>query len=81
MIARNLPGRTSKQCRARWTTSSNPAINHALWSSSEDEKLKQLYDKHGSKWTFIATHFTGEDGGIRTADQCRIRFNYFFKKV
>lgn len=80
VIAKHLPGRTSKQCRERWITSSNPAINHENWRNSEDEKLKRLHAKHGPKWSFIAKHFTNESGKIRNASQCKVRFRSVSKE-
>lgn len=50
-------------------------INKEKWIQEEDELLKELAKKHGSRrWHLVAAHFRGRTG--RTAKQCRERYRY-----
>ncbi|MDR0445406.1 MAG: hypothetical protein LBG98_03980 [Puniceicoccales bacterium] len=58
-VAEWLPGRTTRQCRDRWTKFLDPNINHGPFSPEEDANLRQLIEEHGSKWTLLSRFFPG----------------------
>lgn len=64
-IAKDVPGRTRKQCRERWRYHLDPAVNREPWCDEEDEKLLRAYDELGSKWVEIARRLPG-----RTDNAC-----------
>jgi hypothetical protein len=74
-IASLVPGRTEKQCNARWHDVLNPSIaltarRAAAWTEEEDLNLKNSVEIHGGKdWEAIATLVPG-----RTKVQCRKRW-------
>jgi hypothetical protein len=51
LIARNVPGRTGKQCRERWIFGLDPTIIKDDWTKEEDEKLIKLQREHGNRWS------------------------------
>jgi myb proto-oncogene protein len=46
-IAKRLPGRTPKQCNAKWYRSLNPEIVRNQWSNEENLILKQAHAQFG----------------------------------
>ena len=42
MVARQLPGRSGKQCRERWFNHVDPDINHDPWTVEEDAIIIQV---------------------------------------
>ena len=46
-IAKCLPGRTPKQCNAKWYRSLNPEIVRNQWSNEENSILKQAHAQFG----------------------------------
>ena len=62
-IAEQMPGRDAKQCADRWNHHlKHPAIKKEPFTQEEDNRLKELVAKHGTKnWSFIAKHFTQEE--------------------
>ena len=73
-IAEQIPGRTNKQCRERWTNSLDSGISHSRWTPEEDELLIQKYKEFGSKWPKIKNFFNN-----RTDSQLRNRYSRLFK--
>lgn len=61
-IASNLPGRTARQCRERWSEYLNPSIKFQPWTNYEDSLLVSLVQTYGNKWTFISKMFNGRTG-------------------
>ncbi len=57
LIAREIPGRTAKQCRERWHHYLNPNLNEGSWTPEEDVLLLEKYQKLGPKWSKIARFF------------------------
>jgi hypothetical protein len=49
-VANVLPGRIGKQCRERWMSHLNPAIDHGPWSAEEDVVLFELHEQLGNRW-------------------------------
>ncbi|KAF9458340.1 hypothetical protein BDZ94DRAFT_1270889 [Collybia nuda] len=68
-VALSVPGRTNKACRKRWLHSLSPTIRKSAWTSSEDNLLLDLYNRHGAKWSTIARAIPG-----RTDDACSKRY-------
>lgn len=75
-IAEKIPGRTARQCRDRYHHYLAPGVVQDPWSHEEDEKLKELYTKHGSNWSLIAKYF----GGRRTNNHIKNRWNNHLRK-
>jgi hypothetical protein len=72
-VAAMVSGRTSNQCRVRWTLTLDPAIgkNAGKWTPEEDATLTEAVKKHGKNWVAIAAMVPG-----RTDIQCRPRWIY-----
>ncbi|KAH0793086.1 Myb-like DNA-binding domain containing protein [Histomonas meleagridis] len=58
-VALQIPGRTARQCRDRWTNYLSPQNKNAPWTVEEDNLLAQKYLELGSQWTIIAKYFDG----------------------
>lgn len=54
-IARHVPGRTNKDCRKRWCATMASIVSKGGWSSEEDRKLLDAVEKHGTKWSVVAS--------------------------
>lgn len=68
-VARNIEGRTAKQCRERWVNNLDPEINKSAWTKEEDMALMQLQELYPKKWAMISKHLPG-----RTENAVKIRF-------
>jgi hypothetical protein len=76
LIAKNLPGRTPRQCRERWFTYLSPDINRSPWSAEEDGLLFDLMPVHGRKWgTFVGLFCN------RTQNNIKNRWNTVTRKA
>jgi len=75
-IARRLPGRTGKQCRARYINYLDARVKCGSWSNEEDSLLMNLWNKHGMKWSHISQMIPG-----RTASSTKNRFNSLQRQV
>lgn len=58
-IADQMPYRTPRQCRERWTNYVNPDLNKKPWSMSEDMCLLSKHRDFGNKWKIIQKFFPG----------------------
>ncbi|KAI3501244.1 hypothetical protein L1887_29108 [Cichorium endivia] len=68
-IAESIPGRSDVQCLHRWQKVLNPELVKGPWTKEEDDRIKDLVEKHGcKKWSLIAKHLAG-----RIGKQCRER--------
>eukprot|EP00887_Chlorella_sp_A99_P004316 scaffold15.g4316.t1 len=66
LVAEQLPGRISKQCRERWHNHLNPEIKHGEWSREEDEMIIKFHRKYGNQWARMALHIRGRtDNAIK----------------
>jgi len=66
-IAKQVPGRTAKQCRERWSLNLDPSINRSSWTKSEDDLLIKLHSDMGNKWAEIKRHLNGRtENGVKT---------------
>jgi len=64
-IAKQMPGRTSKQCQNRWMIHLDPSLVKTGFTAEEDEKLRQLKGLGGT-WYEIVKQMPG-----RIYKQCR----------
>ncbi|KAJ9549961.1 hypothetical protein OSB04_022504 [Centaurea solstitialis] len=76
-IAESIPGRSDVQCLHRWQKVLNPELVKGPWTKEacldyfEDDRIKDLVEKHGcKKWSLIAKHLAG-----RIGKQCRERWH------
>jgi hypothetical protein len=71
-----LPGRIGKQCRERWRNHLDPTINHAPWTSEEDEQLVQLHREYGNAWVKISSLMRN-----RSDNAVKNRWNATLRKI
>ncbi|KAJ7638591.1 hypothetical protein FB45DRAFT_406520 [Roridomyces roridus] len=71
-VASVIPGRTSDQCRDRWTAGFDPArkkeTKAGAWSKEEDQKLLETVNRMGRKWKAIGVQMD------RSGTVCRVRY-------
>jgi hypothetical protein len=56
-IAREITGRSARQCRERWQNYLRPDINNAAWTKEEEDLLVAKYSEYGPCWRVIASFF------------------------
>lgn len=71
LIASMIPGRTSRQCRDRYSNYLAPGYNHNKWSEEEDMILIEKYKILGPRWTLIHQFFPN-----RTPNSIKNHYNY-----
>jgi len=69
VIAGEIHGRTSKQCRERWFHHLDPSINRSPYTEDEDKLILELQREIGGKWAKIARALDA-----RTGEAVKIRF-------
>ena len=74
--AKNIPGRTGKQCREHWIYSLNPTVKKGDWEEEEDFKIIFYYKKYKGGWKKIAEYFPE-----RTANSIKNRFYCQLRKI
>jgi myb proto-oncogene protein len=52
-IAKQLPGRSGKQCRDRWCNVLDPSLKKSKWTNVEDEVVVEAYQRVGNSWAAI----------------------------
>ncbi|EOA12425.1 hypothetical protein CARUB_v10028160mg [Capsella rubella] len=75
-IAKNLKGRTGKQCRERWHNHLRPGIKKTAWTKEEDQILVAVHKVVGTKWYSISQHLPG-----RTENNIKNRWNATKRRV
>ncbi|KAK3841981.1 MAG: Homeodomain-like protein, partial [Linnemannia gamsii] len=68
-IQQHVLGRTDIQCRERYMNVLKPSLATGPWTKEEAERLDQLVEEHGEKWSLIASLMNG-----RTDNQCARRW-------
>ncbi len=71
-----IKGRSGKQCRERWFNTLNPNVKKGNWTAEEDLKIFQLFSEFGSKWSKIASFFSG-----RTENSIKNRFYSTLRRI
>jgi hypothetical protein len=59
LVASQLPGRNSKQCRERWWNQLRPDVSRAPWTAEEDALILAVQQSVGNKWAAIARELPG----------------------
>lgn len=73
-VAEQMPGRTAKQCRERWTNYLDPTLIKTPFTPTEDEILLHLQAQMGNKWAAIARQING-----RTENAVKLRYHALVK--
>jgi hypothetical protein len=58
-IARQMPNRSVRQCRERWTNYLTPSVINGPWSPQEDALLLARFKEFGSRWRKMTQFFVG----------------------
>lgn len=74
-IAKQMPGRTGRQCRDRYQNYLIPGFFNGQWSRQEDNLLMQKYMEFGPQWSKMKPFFSN-----RSANSLKNRWNYFVSK-
>ena len=56
-VSKFMEGRSSRQCKERWSYYLNPDVNHGPWTKQEDALLEEKYKQFGPKWSRITVFF------------------------
>ena len=57
VISRQMPNRTTRQCRERYRNYLSPRVKNGPWTQEEDILLEQKYLEYGPRWATIAKFF------------------------
>ena len=76
LCAKNIIGRSGKQCRERWFNILNPDVRKGEWKQEEDALIFQMFQTCGPKWTMIAGYLEG-----RTENSIKNRFYSTIRKM
>ncbi|CAM9968857.1 unnamed protein product, partial [Phaeothamnion confervicola] len=68
-LAKQMPGRTSKQCRERWCHHLDPNVKKGDYSEAEDCLILEMQYRLGNRWAQIAQMLPG-----RTENAVKIRW-------
>lgn len=74
-IAKEMDGRSIRQCKERYCHYLNPDINLSDWTSNEDNLLNEKVQEIGKKWKILEYIFPG-----RTEISIRNRWNVLQRK-
>lgn len=76
IIAKNVPGRTGRQCRDRYQNYLFPGFFNGQWAKEEDDLLYEKYRLYGNKWSKITQFFPN-----RSSNSIRNRMKYLKRKI
>lgn len=85
-IAREVRGRSAKQCRDRWANHLDPTIIKCEWSLEEDAELLRSHAQLGNAWTEVAKRIPGRSENAvknrwNSAALRAVRNDYGYKEV
>jgi hypothetical protein len=75
VLSEQMPGRTPRQCKERWSHYLSPVLIHEKWSNEEDDLLFEKVSEHGKKWKNFEKLFPG-----RTDINIKNRYNVLTRK-
>ncbi|CAD8178382.1 unnamed protein product [Paramecium pentaurelia] len=58
-ISKLLPNRSGKQIREHYLNQLHPELNNEPWSKEEDEKIIEIYNNVGGKWSVVQKELQG----------------------
>lgn len=70
VLSKQIPGRTTKQCRERWFNHLDPSINRDPYTAEQDLLIIRQQKALGNQWAKIARMLNG-----RTAEAIKIRWS------
>jgi len=73
-VSAEIPSRSGKQCRERWTNHLSPFVSKGDWTAAEDHLLLELRGVFGNGWNEIAKAMPG-----RTDSSCKNRWNTWLR--
>jgi len=76
LIAQELGGKRSKQCRERYHNHLQSNIKKGGWTDEEEEKIFELHNIYGNQWAKIAEHFPS-----RTDNSIKNRYNSMMRSI
>ena len=74
--AKNIYGRSGKQCREHWSNCLNPKVVRGEWTYEEDYLIMQFYEKCNGSWKKMIGLFNG-----RTENSIKNRFFSQLRKI
>ncbi len=70
----SMTPKTARQCRERWHNHLNPGIKDHPWTEEESDRLIELHQKYGNKWSLLAGMMAGRtDNSIKNFFFCKLR--------
>lgn len=61
-VAKQMPGRTARQCRDRYNATLKNYIEKKPWTKEEDAIIIEKYKEIGPRWVTISTFLVGRSG-------------------
>ncbi|KAI7850910.1 Homeodomain-like protein [Circinella umbellata] len=75
-------GKSATRCRNKYLELQGPKIRRGPWTPEEDEQLLDFINTYGTRWGKISEEMHKKnvsDDGVRSAVQCRYRWNHKLK--
>mmetsp|Transcript_26600 Transcript_26600/g.26846 ORF Transcript_26600/g.26846 Transcript_26600/m.26846 type:complete len:332 (+) Transcript_26600:102-1097(+) len=79
-VSKQIPGRSTKQCRERWTEHLDPSLDRRPFTSIEDAEIIRQQALIGNRWSVIATRLDMR-GRKRTATSVKVRWAALSRKA